>query len=187
MGAGVARKIVAYTLCVPVFTTGAGLILLQSWLIYEALTERPIDVWGSLVPLVPISVVALAGVYVIGACGCVLVCVVRYAVWLDGTRVGERVLLRTKWVDLVTANVAAAHDPRRGGVSLVVARSPDSGVEVQLPVSQGPYHLPSDELIALADAMTETRSRGGPDDRAFVIADQLRQRAASPAVTQAEA
>jgi hypothetical protein len=179
-GASTGRKIVAYAFGVPMIATAGALIWLPVSLIYESLTETPIDVWGSLAPHGLLAVICLFAAYVSGAAGCLFLGMVRYAAWLDGTRVGERLYLRTRWVDLATAAIDARYDVRRGGVSLLVARSQDSEAEVQLPVGQGGNSLPSEELTALADAITRARLRSGPDDSAFAVADWLRELAASP-------
>ncbi|WP_435207676.1 hypothetical protein [Micromonospora sp. bgisy143] len=101
-----------------------------------------------------------------------MVTVISYGAWLDGTLLGERRWLRTRWVDLSTAKIDAADDPRRGGTSLLIA-TPNPETQVTLPV-RGANSLPSEELIALADAITARRMRQGSDDAAFVVADRLR-------------
>ncbi|MFG1894222.1 hypothetical protein ACGFIP_09420 [Micromonospora zamorensis] len=177
-GAGTARKVKAAVFASPMFFVAGVLIWMPADLIVEPFTENPINVWGSLVPHLFVTVGFMLGVYIVGAVGLAIVAVVPYACWLDGTLLGERLWFRTRWVDLSTADIGSLDDPRRNAVSLLVARSADSGIELRLPVSQGGGSLPSEELIALADAVTGTRVRSGADDAAFVIADRLRALAA---------
>jgi hypothetical protein len=171
---------------VPSFFVAGMLLWLLAQLMYETLVERPIDVWGALLPHLLVSLVGLAGFYVTGAVGYMMLGMIRHAAFLDGTRLAVRYVLRRKWVDLATAQIDASYDPRRGGVRLLVARDLDTGVEVMLPVTQGPEPLPAGELIALADAITSRRVQVGPDDGAFVVADRLRELAAGSATEAGE-
>ncbi|MEH1013572.1 hypothetical protein V6U90_10710 [Micromonospora sp. CPCC 206060] len=143
-------------------------------LILESVTENPINLWGSLLPHLFVSAGFFLGVYIVGAVSLAGIGVILYGAWLDGTLLGERRWLRTRWVDLSTANIDTEDDPRRDGMSLLIARSPDSELQVRLPICRGANSLPPEELIALADAITGTRVRKGSDDAAFVIADRLR-------------
>ncbi|WP_433534442.1 hypothetical protein ACQPZK_19915 [Micromonospora sp. CA-249363] len=172
VGAGAARKARTFVFSLPFIAVGGFLLWVAFDLIFESLTESPINVWGSLLPHVLISAVLVLGAYVVGAVSLAMVAVISYGAWLDGTLLGERRLLRTRWVDLSKADVGAEGGPRRGFMSLLVVTS-NPEVRVRLPV-QGANSLPPEELLALADAITATRMRQGSDDAAFVVADRLR-------------
>ncbi|MFG3701192.1 hypothetical protein ACGF5C_25260 [Micromonospora sp. NPDC047620] len=172
VGAGAARKVRAFGFSLPFVVVGGFLLWVPFDLIFESLTESPINVWGSLLPHLFVSAWCFLGVYIVGAVSLAMVAVISHGAWLDGTLLGERLWLRTRWVDLSTANIDTEDDPRRGVMSLLVA-APNPEIQVKLPV-RGVNSLPPEELVALADAITGTRVRQGPDDAAFVIADRLR-------------
>ncbi|MEH0821491.1 MULTISPECIES: hypothetical protein [unclassified Micromonospora] len=174
VGAGAAGKIRAFVFSLPFIVVTGVLLWVPFDLIFESLTANPINVWGSLLPHLFVSAGFLWGAYIVGAVSLAMIGVPLYGAWLDGTLLGERLWLRTRWVDLSTANIAMEDDPRRGAMSLLIAQSPDSGLQVRLPVRRGANSLPPDAMIALADAITGTRVSKGPDDAAFVIADRLR-------------
>lgn len=165
---------------VPSFLVAGMLLWTIAQLMYETLADEPIDVWGALVPHLVVAGIFLLGVYVTVAFGSIMLGMIRYGGFLDGTSLAERLVLRKRWVDLATADVDASYDPARGGVQLLVARDRDRQVEVKLPVGQGQQMIPAAELTALADAITSRRVRTGPDDRAFQVADQLRDAAGVP-------
>ncbi|PRY28294.1 hypothetical protein [Pseudosporangium ferrugineum] len=88
----------------------------------------------------------------------------RTAAWLDGTTVAVRGALRTKKIDLATADVTAgSYTLRRYAgttrasieqVPQLVARDPGSGRSVTIPLRGiGTGQLPAAELRALADAL----------------------------------
>jgi hypothetical protein len=77
-------------------------------LLVGSLTERPIDLLGSLVPHLFVSVVFLAGVYVLGVFTYAMMARFRYAVFLDGTVLVERMGMRHVRVDLAIAVPASA-------------------------------------------------------------------------------
>lgn len=113
--------------------------------------------------------------------------VLRTAAWLAGTRASVRGALATRTVDLATAEVTAGAVARRVGdetevrVSTVVARDPDTGRRITIPLrGMGLAALPPYELRALADAMTAGRSTDGRDGDVHVLAGQLRTMAANP-------
>lgn len=174
VGANAARKIMAIGCGVPSAVVAGMVLWIIFHLMYESVAEGPFDLWGELVPHIVVGIVFLLGVYVLGAVVYLMLGMIRYAGFLDGRMLGERLRFRTRWVGLATAEIDASYDPGRGGVQLLIARVP-GGVEVKLPVSQGPESLPAAELTALADAITSGRVPRGEDDRAFLVADQLRQ------------
>jgi hypothetical protein len=88
VGASMARQVVASVFSVPMFVVAGVLIWLPSRLIFESVTETPINVWGSLVPHLFVAVFPLFGAYVAGAVGWMILGMIRYAGWLDGTLLG---------------------------------------------------------------------------------------------------
>ncbi|WP_433233049.1 hypothetical protein ACQP2H_13595 [Micromonospora sp. CA-248260] len=142
-------------------------------LISESLMERPINLWGSLLPHLFVSAWFFLGAYIVGAVSLAITAVIPYGVWVDGTSLGERLWFRTRWVDLSAADIDAEEDPRRGVMTLLVAAA-NPEFQMRLPL-RGGKSLPPEELVALADAITGTRVRQGADDAAFMIADRLRR------------
>lgn len=117
--------------------------------------------------------------------------VLRSAAWLDGTRAQVRGALRTRTVDLSTAEVTAgAVSYRRNPdtsyesvhrVPTIIAREPGSGRRVTIALQGiGLAPLPPHELRALADAMTAGRSTAGRDGDVHTLAAQLRTMAKNP-------
>ncbi|WP_433650973.1 hypothetical protein ACQP2C_32105 [Micromonospora zamorensis] len=79
LGAGTARKVKAAVFASPMFFVAGVLIWMPADLIVESLTENPINVWGSLVPHLFVTVGFMLGVYIVGAVGLAIVAVLPYA------------------------------------------------------------------------------------------------------------
>lgn len=168
-------------------TVASGCALVSAWvvgmlcwfsvrLIWESVTERPIDVWGSLLPHVVVVAVAGLGVYVLGAALLYFVTLVRTGTWLRGEHLGTRLLLRRQWVDLRAADIRVESMPVDDGTKLVVQR-PDSSVEVTLKVADRRGSLPAKDLTALAAAIENARgdaADSGDESPAGVATRQLR-------------
>ncbi|MEV4636286.1 hypothetical protein AB0J80_02945 [Actinoplanes sp. NPDC049548] len=112
----------------------------------------------------PIRLIGLVGIPVFLLGLYIALKSVRTAAWLDGTVVSVRSALRTKKVDLATAEVSAGSYTLRHHVGTprasvehvpqIIARDPDSGRSVTIPLRGiGTPLLPEKELRALADAM----------------------------------
>ncbi|MCW3814724.1 hypothetical protein ONA91_09680 [Micromonospora sp. DR5-3] len=113
--------------------------------------------------------------------------VLRTAAWLEGTRASVRGALGTRTVDLATAEVRGGALAYRGGddavlrVPTVIARDRDTGRRVTIPLQgMGLATLPSNELRALADAITTGRPNEGRDADVHVLAGRLRDMAGDP-------
>ncbi|GHJ08297.1 hypothetical protein TPA0907_26640 [Micromonospora humidisoli] len=173
VGVGASRKVSAFVLSLPFVVTAGVLLWAPLYLIVESVTESPVDLWGSLLPHLFVSAGFLLGVYLMGAVSLAIVAVIPYAVWLDGTMLGERLWFRTRWVDLSTADIDAEDDRRRDIVSLLV-RTGHPVFEVRLPLHGMKSRRP-EQLVALADAITGTRVRQGTEDAAFIVAERIRR------------
>lgn len=139
--------------------------------------------WMRFIGLVGIPVVLVGAYLALHA--------LRTAAWLQGTRARVRGALRTRIVDLATAEITAevlTHRRNQGTsresierLPTIVARDPATGRKVTIPLhGAGSGPLPPHELRALADAMTRGRSTGGRDADVHTLADQLRTMAANP-------
>lgn len=113
--------------------------------------------------------------------------VTRTAAWLEGSNLHVRGALRTRHQNLATATIAGGSRLRPAGdrsvqrVELITATDPATGKSVTLPLrGAGLSLLPSDQLRMLANAITNQRTRSGPDDTAFTVADRLRAFADDP-------
>jgi len=114
----------------------------------------------------------------------------RSAAWLEGSRLHTRGALRTKSADLATAEISTGSAMQSVGsgdqrsvvpVQSLTVRDAASGRTLTLPVRRGGVViLPSDQLMMVANAMTNARSRQGDDDQIFVIAERLRDFAKDP-------
>lgn len=169
------RKARALVAALPFIVACGVLLWVPLDLVSESLMERPINLWGSLLPHLFVSAGFFLGAYIVGAISLAITAVIPYAVWVDGTLLGERLWFRTRWVDLSAVRIDTEDDLRRGIMTLLVAAA-NPKVQMRLPL-RGGRNLPPAELVALADAMTGTRLRQGADDAAFMIADSLRRMA----------
>jgi hypothetical protein len=137
-------------------------------------------------------VVALVGVLFALVAAYLVLKLLRTAAWLDGSTLRLRGAVRTRSVDLATADVSAGVAESRVGdddaryvrvsrVPTLVARDRASGRRVVLQLrGLGLNTLPAYELRALADAMTVGRPEEGRDADAHVVAGQLRALAGNP-------
>lgn len=97
----------------------------------------------------------------------------RSGAWLSGSVLHVRGAMRTRSQDLATASV--------GGGQALTATDPKSGRKVTLTLKgRGEPKLPDEQLMMLANAITNTRVRSGPDDKAFAVAERLREIARDP-------
>jgi hypothetical protein len=88
--------------------------------------------------------------------------VFRRGAWLEGSVLHVRGAMRGKSANLATASVwSDPHQLKAGQLSI-------------------PLQLPQEELLMLANAITNQRVQSGPDDRAFATAERLRKAARDP-------
>jgi hypothetical protein len=91
--------------------------------------------------------------------------VLRTAAWLSGSELSVRGAMRKRSVDLATARVTT----RKGPNQLVAG---DLTLKLR--------SIKDDQLMMLANAISNKRVRSGPDDEAFVTAERLRELARDP-------
>ncbi len=91
--------------------------------------------------------------------------VLRTAAWISGTVLSVRGAMSKRSADLSTARVTTTKAPNR----LIAG-------EVSLKLSS----LKDEQLMMLANAISNKRVRSGPSDEAFVTADRLRELARDP-------
>ncbi len=120
-------------------------------------------------------VVALVAAYL-------LLRVLRAGAWLEGSMLHVRAALRTQKQDLSTADIEGGSRPVNAKrVEVLTATDPKSGRRVTLPLRGGGLTLlPSEQLRMLANAITNHRVQSGPEDRAFAVAERLREFANDP-------
>jgi hypothetical protein len=134
---------------------------------------------------------ALCAVPFVLLAGFLVLRVLRYRAWLDGTTAVVRGAVITRRVDLATADVrgdAVRHSETHGHYRYVYllpalfAQDRATGEKLKIPLrGQGLKRLPSAELCALADAIMAYRHPADPAHRsATAIAAHLRQMAANP-------
>jgi hypothetical protein len=140
----------------------------------------------------PAVVGVVAGLAFAALVGVLMLEIGRAGFWLEGTVVVARRALRTRRVDLATAEVTGdtVTTPLSLGnrnlttiVSAAVrARDPRTGVTILIPVrTPGRSRLPADELTAIADAIMSRRQPGELGyPQAESLAHELRQLASAP-------
>jgi hypothetical protein len=114
-------------------------------------------------------------IYVVSAVAYVMLGVLTTGAWLDGTTLSMRVAFRTTSVDLATADIhrgpqdktLVARDPRSGSTLTLMLRGP------------GPVRLPSAQLRALAEAISQGQTRTTSEEDPLVVAERLRDLAKS--------
>lgn len=114
----------------------------------------------------------------------------RTAAWLEGTQLTVRGALSSKSADLSTSIVNGGSQLQAVGagevrsyhrVQVLQVADPRSGVQLTLPLrGAGLAILPAAQLTALADAITQGRSRNEATESSFVVAERLRDFARDP-------
>jgi hypothetical protein len=106
----------------------------------------------------------------------------RSGAWIEGSVLHMRGGLRTKKQDLATANIeGGARDVKSQRIEVITLTDPKTGRHMTLPLRGGGLTLlPSEQLRMLANAITNHRVQSGPEDRAFAIAERLREFANDP-------
>lgn len=96
----------------------------------------------------------------------------RQGAWLSGSVLNIRRAGGKRSVDLAKARLALGDN--------LVAVDPQRGTKLTLPmqVKRGP--LPGEQLMMLANAISNSRVRNGDDDEGFKVADRLREKARDP-------
>jgi hypothetical protein len=147
---------------------------------FEGFDNGPLG-YAGLAAMLAGLLIALFAVYVV-------LKVVRSASWLEGSRLYQRGALRTRSANLATAEVGAGSAMQSTGsgesrntVAVQSLTAREEGKTVVLPIRRaGAVVLPSDQLMMLANAITNQRTRQGDDDQAFVVAERLRDFAKDP-------
>lgn len=174
VGAGVAGRLIALVFAVVAAIIVAFLVPLAIRLATPA-PGTPIAVVDRVADS-GMGVLVLWVAYVVGLIGWALLEVACGAVWLEGTLLRERMIIRTDSVDLATACLDTPADRRTGRLRLV-AMHPHTGECVRVPLHSRRKDLPSVQLVALADAMIAGGVRTA-DDAAYGVAGGLRALAA---------
>jgi hypothetical protein len=172
IGASSGTKIFALVVATAMIAADIFLVLLGVLLVYDQIVKQADD-W--MVTAAVMAVGLSVPMYVVSAVAYVMLGVVRTGAWLDGTTLSMRVGFRTRSVDLATADV---HRGPQG--KTLVARDPRSGSTLTLTL-QGPgsVRLPSAQLRAVAEAISQGQARAISTDDPLVVADQLRDLARS--------
>lgn len=110
--------------------------------------------------------------YMFGVFACIQVVKIRYAMWLDGTVLAERLVLRRKSVDLSTANIRIKSTA--SGVESLIAVDATSGMEIELPARMGGCAIPAVHALHLADAIVRSRTGATCDDQSLAAAQWFR-------------
>ncbi|GIH04260.1 hypothetical protein Rhe02_23270 [Rhizocola hellebori] len=186
VGFSALAKIVTIILALAVVAVGAVVALIAYGFAYgeresitssigDGVTHRDAD--GKLVPgpgvQQEIDTVGWIGMIAGGFCSLVLVLlafylalrVLRTAAWISGSELSMRGAVRRRSADLATARVSTRKQPNQ-----LVAND--------LTLNLG--SLKDDQLMMLANAISNKRVRSGPSDEAFVTADRLRELARDP-------
>lgn len=194
IGASGPVKTLTFVIALIMLSISAYIALIAFGLAYGARTtvtsslndgQYHIDENGNLVPgpgdAEPASRVELTGGIVGAVCALLVIAVAAYLVlrvfrssaWLEGSVLHVRGALGTRQQDLATAMVS-------GGPHLITAKDPGTGKTLTLPLRSGQAMLPAEELRMLANAITNSRTRRGEDDTAFLMAEHLRKVSSDP-------
>jgi hypothetical protein len=150
-------------------TTSVG-ILLVSVVVWNAYAElrRGADDWWLTTLLLLVFVVP--GLYILVAVTIPMLGRLTSGVWLRGTTLRSRVFFETTSVDLATADIQRGADGKT-----LIARDPVSGSTVTVPLrGEGSLRLPSGQLRAIADAVSQGTARVTSTDDPVAVADELR-------------
>jgi hypothetical protein len=133
---------------------------------------------GGVLTFLLLAVILLVVIYFVGAIGVTYLRIARERVWLKGSFLIERRIVRRRRVDLRSATVELRLNPDDYGL-LLAATDPRSGRSIRLPLQAGRRNLPASELTALADAILDepgnARRAGDDQTAAIVVADRLRR------------
>jgi hypothetical protein len=147
-------------------------VLLGVMVVSDQFAERAHD-WA--VTAAVTFVVLAVAIYVVSAVAYVMLGVLTAGAWLDGTTLSMRVAFRTTSVDLATADI---HCGLQG--KTLIARDPRSGSTLTLTLRRpGSVRLPSAQLRAVAEAISQSQAPGTSEDGPLVVADRLRDLANS--------
>jgi hypothetical protein len=163
----------------PLVAVGCMLLWMVIQLLVESFTERPVNVWGSLLPHLLLVPLVLLFVYILGIVAYPMVIRIRYAMVLEGTILMERIGVRREAVDILTAEICVRWDAAQRTAQFV-ARDPNTGAEVMVLVRRGEDFLPAAELAALADAVARRRVRSAEDEATLATLQKVRGLAGAP-------
>jgi hypothetical protein len=172
IGANSGTKIFAFVVAAVMVATDLFFVLLGVLVVSDQFAEGAHD-WAvtAAVMFVGLSV----AIYVVSAVGYVMLGVARIGAWLEGTTLRMRVGFRTTSVDLATADI---HCGLQG--KTLIARDPRSGTTLTLTLrGPGSVRLPSAQLRALAEAISQGQAHATSEDDPLVVAERLRDLAKS--------
>jgi hypothetical protein len=172
IGANSGTKIFALVVAVAMIAADLFFVLLTVMVVSDQFAKRAHD-WA--VTAAVMFVGLSPAIYVVSAVAYVMLGVLRTGAWLDGTTLSMRVGFRTTSVDLATADV---HCGLHG--KTLIARDPGSGSTLTLTLrGPGSVRLPSAQLRALAEAISQGPVRTTSEDDPLVVAERLRDLAKS--------
>jgi hypothetical protein len=172
IGANSGTKILAFVVAAVMVATDLFFVLLGVMVVSDQFAKRAAG-W-------PVTAGALAvgfsiPIYVVSAVAYVMLGVLRTGAWLDGSTLSMRVGFRTTSVDLAQADVHCGLQGRT-----LVARDPGSGSTLTLTLrGRGSVRLPSAQLRALAEAISQGQARTSSEEDPLVVAERLRDLATS--------
>ncbi|HEX8860372.1 MAG TPA: hypothetical protein VGC06_15030 [Actinomycetes bacterium] len=172
IGANSGTKTLALVVAAAMVATDIFFVLLGAMVVSDQVAKRAHD-WAvtAAVMFVGLSV----AIYVVSAVAYVMLGVLRTGAWLDGTTLSMRVGFRTTSVDLATADI---HCGLQG--KTLIARDPRSGSTLTLTLRRpGSVRLPSAQLHALAEAISQGQTRTTSEEDPLAMAERLRDLAKS--------
>jgi hypothetical protein len=172
IGANSGTKIFALVVAAAMIATDIFFVLLGVMVVSDQFAERAHD-WA--VTAAVMFVVLSVPIYVVSAVAYVMLGVLTTGAWLDGTTLSMRVAFRTTSVDLATADI---HCGLQG--KTLIARDPRSGSTLTLTLrGPGSVRLPSAQLRAVAEAISQGQAHATSEDDPLAVADRLRDLANS--------
>jgi hypothetical protein len=167
IGANRGTKSFALVVAAAMIATDIFFVLLGVMVVSDQVAVRAHD-WA--VTAAVMLVVLSVAIYVVSAVAYLMLPVATTGAWLDGTTLSMRVAFRTTSVDLATADI---HCGLQG--KTLIARDPRSGSTLTLTLrGPGSVRLPSAQLRAVAEAISNGQARPTSTDDPLGVADRLR-------------
>jgi hypothetical protein len=172
IGANSGTKTVAFVVVSVMIAADIFFVLFGVMVVSDQFAERTHD-WA--VTATVAFVVLSVAIYVVSAVVYVMLGVLTTGAWLDGSTLSMRVAFRKTSIDLATADI---HCGLQG--KTLIARDPRSGSTLTLTLrGPGSVRLPSAQLRARAEAISQGQARTTSQDDPLVVADRLRDLAKS--------
>jgi hypothetical protein len=172
IGANSGTRVFALVVAAVMIAADVFLVLLGVMVVSDQFAKRAHD-WP--VTAAVIAVGFSIAIYVASAVALAMLAVLTTGAWLDGSTLSMRVAFRKTSVDLATADV---HCGLQG--KTLIARDPRSGSTLTLTLrGPGSVRLPSAQLRALAEAISQGQARTTSEDDPLMVADRLRDLAKS--------